>query len=76
MAGGGSLGLIGVQYAPTDNVRISGGSSGTGEVGQIISWTLTYEGGTRINQHYPGTTGNGILRVDAACTAPGEPCSP
>ena len=76
MAGGGSLALIGVQYAPTDNVTISGGSIGTGEVGQIIAWTLTYDGGTRINQHYPGNTGNGILRVDAACTAPGEPCSP
>jgi hypothetical protein len=76
MAGGGSLALVGVQYAPTDNVKISGGSSGNGEVGQIISWTLTYDGGTHINQHYPGNTGNGILRIDAACSAPGEPCNP
>jgi hypothetical protein len=76
MAGGGSLALIGVQYAPSDNIKISGGSSGDGEVGQIIAWTITYDGGTRINQHYPGATGNGILRIDAACSAPSEPCSP
>lgn len=76
MAGGGSLALAGVQYAPTDNVTISGGSSGIGEVGQIIAWTLKYDGGTRINQHYPGSTGNGILRIDAACSGPGEPCNP
>ena len=36
--------------------------------------TLTYGGGTRINQHCSGATGDGILRVDAACTAQGEPC--
>ena len=76
LAGGGSLALAGVQYAPTDNVTINGGSTGAGEVGQIISWTLTYTGNTQINQHYPGNTGNGILRIDAACSAPGEPCSP
>jgi len=76
MAGGGSLALAGVQYAPTDNVTISGGSTGTGTVGQIIAWTLKYDGGTHIYQHYPGNTGNGILRLDSACTAPGEPCVP
>jgi len=76
IAGGGSLALEGVQYAPTDNVEIHGGSTGNGRVGQIISWTLTYTGGTHINQQGPGTTGNGILRIDAACSAPGEPCNP
>jgi len=76
MAGGGSLAVEGVQYAPTDNVNINGGSSGTGRVGQIISWTLTYTGGTHINQEGPSTTGNGILRIDAACAGPAEPCNP
>ena len=76
IAGGGSLALEGVQYAPTDNVEIHGGSTGNGRVGQIISWTLTYTGGTHINQEGPGTTGNGILRIDAACSAPAEPCNP
>jgi hypothetical protein len=75
IAGGGSLALEGVQYMPTDNVEISGGSTGTGHVGQIISWTLKYSGGTKINQEGPGTNGPGILRLDAACTAPTTPCN-
>ena len=76
MAGGGSLALEGVQYAPTDNVEIHGGSTGTGQVGQIISWTLFYSGGTHINQEGPATEGPGTLRLDAACTIPGVACNP
>lgn len=68
MAGGGALYLAGVTYAPTDNIAVSGGSSGTGYIGQFISWTATYSGGTRVEQHYPGTEFNGILRLDAACS--------
>jgi len=75
IAGGGGLALEGVQYAPTDNVEIHGGSSGDGRVGQIISWTLFYSGGTHINQEGPGGEGPGILRIDAACSAPSEPCN-
>jgi hypothetical protein len=76
MAGGGSLDIEGVQYAPTDNVEIHGGSSGTGQVGQIWAWTLFYSGGTQINQQGAGSIGPGVLRLDAACTAPGTPCNP
>lgn len=76
LAGGGSLALEGVQYAPTDNVEIHGGSSGNGTIGQIIAWTLFYSGGTQINQEGPPGQGPGTLRLDAACTAPGTPCSP
>jgi Putative Flp pilus-assembly TadE/G-like len=76
IAGGGSLALEGVQYAPTDNIEIAGGSSGTGHVGQIIAWTLKYSGGTHINQEGPPSQGPGTLRLDAACTAPSSPCSP
>lgn len=76
IAGSGQIVLEGVQYTPTDNVEISGSSSSDGRVGQIISWTLKYSGGIRINQEGPGFEGNGILRIDAACSAPGEPCSP
>ncbi len=75
IAGGGSLALEGVQYAPTDNVEIHGGSTGNGQVGQIISWTLFYSGGTQINQVGPSSVGNGILRIDPACSAPSEPCA-
>jgi hypothetical protein len=76
MAGGGSLALEGVQYAPTDNIEIHGGSVGTGQVGQIIAWTLFYSGGTHINQEGPPVQGPGTLRLDAACTIPGVACNP
>jgi hypothetical protein len=76
LAGGGSLDIEGVQYAPTDNVEIHGGSSGVGQVGQIWVWTIFYSGGTQINQQGAGSNGPGVLRLDAACTAPGTPCNP
>jgi hypothetical protein len=68
IAGAGKIILEGVQYAPTDNVEISGGSGSDGRVGQIISWTLKYDGGIAINQQGPGAQGPGILRIDAACS--------
>ncbi|HEX7196025.1 MAG TPA: hypothetical protein VF364_04225, partial [Candidatus Limnocylindria bacterium] len=71
LSGGGSVFLAGVQYAPTDNVTFSGGSSGNGYVGQIISWTVTYSGGTSVRQVYPGTEANGVLRLDEACSGSG-----
>jgi hypothetical protein len=76
IAGGGSLALEGVQYAPTDNIEIHGGSAGFGQVGQIIAYTLFYSGGTRINQEGPPSQGPGTLRLDGACSAPSAPCSP
>jgi Putative Flp pilus-assembly TadE/G-like len=76
IAGVGNLALEGVQYMPTDNVEISGNSSANGQVGQIISWTLKYSGGVKINQEGPASQGPGTLRLDAACTAPSSPCSP
>lgn len=75
IAGGGHLALEGVQYMPTDNVEISGGAGTDGRVGQLISWTLKYSGGVAINQEGPANEGVGILRLDAACTAPGTVCN-
>jgi hypothetical protein len=60
---------------PTDNVAISGNSTSNGRVGQIISWTLKYSGGVQINQEGAANEGPGILRLDAACTAPSTPCN-
>jgi Putative Flp pilus-assembly TadE/G-like len=74
--GTGQLDVEGVQYAPSDNIVLAGSSDGNGTVGQIISWTLTYSGGTTLNQEGTGTQGPGTLRLDAACTAPGTPCNP
>lgn len=76
LKGSGQVVLEGVQYMPTDNVEIGGSSGSTGRVGQIISWTLKYSGGIQINQQGPSSEGPGTLRIDAACSAPGEPCNP
>ena len=74
--GGSSLYLAGVQYAPSDNAALAGGVGARGYVGQIVSWTVTYSGGTTINQQYPGGAQNGVLRLDSACTGPNTTCNP
>jgi Flp pilus assembly protein TadG len=74
LPGGGSLFLAGVQYAPSDHVFIGGGSSGSGFLGQIVAWTVKYDGGSQIGEIYPGNVGNGTLRLDAACTGPNTIC--
>ena len=76
LAGGTSLYLAGVQYAPSDNSTIAGGSDGNGYVGQIISWTIRYTGGSIIRLLGPDIQRPGLLRLDGACTAPGTPCAP
>jgi hypothetical protein len=72
LAGSGTIGIGGVIYGPSDNMRINGNSSQRGFVGQIISWSVTYTGGSTLDQSYPGPQGAGILRIDPACSAPGE----
>lgn len=74
LAGKGQLAVAGVIYAPSDNVHVAGQTGTTGQVGQIIAWTVTYTGGATLNQTYPGGLSAGLLRIDAACSAPGEPC--
>lgn len=68
IAGNGALYLAGVQYAPSDNVKFNGGSAGTGYVGQIIAWTITYTGGSVIKQAFVPNLGNGVLRLDQSCS--------
>jgi len=76
MPGNGQMQVAGVIYAPSDKVAIAGdNTSQVGVVGQIIAWTVTYSGGARLNQDYPGTEEVGILRLDAACSAPTERCN-
>jgi hypothetical protein len=63
-------------YAPSDNVAIHGdNTSQAGRAGQLVAWTVTYTGGAKLNQDYPGLEEVGTLRLDAACTAPTEPCN-
>jgi hypothetical protein len=74
LPGGGSLYLTGVQYAPNDNSEIKGGSSGSGYIGQFISWTVKYTGGSQITFTSAGDEGPGILRIATPCS-PGTACS-
>jgi hypothetical protein len=66
--------IAGVIYGPSDNMQITGGADQGGFVGQIYSWTVMYAGHAVLNQSYPGGPEVGILRIDPACSAPGEPC--
>lgn len=74
MPGGGNLWVAGLQYAPTDNIVITGGSSTEGRIGQIVSWTMEYMGGSTMNHFAVDSEANGVLRLDEACS-PGSPCS-
>lgn len=74
LPGSGSLLAFGVQYAPTDNVSISGGSGSNGYLGQIWAWTVQYTGGSNINLAGAGTPKPGVLRLATACS-PGAPCT-
>jgi hypothetical protein len=76
LAGSGQLSIAGVIYGPSDNMSINGGSAQQSTVGQIVSWSVTYTGGSTLNQVYPGLNEVGILRLDAACTVPATPCAP
>lgn len=76
IAGNALVQVAGVLYGPSDNMQISGSSTQGGFVGQLISWTVSYSGGSTLTQEYPGGPGNGVLHLDAACSGPGSPCTP
>lgn len=76
LAGGSNLYLAGVQFAPADNATLSGNTATGGYVGQVWAWTLTYTGNSLVTQEGSQAAHPGILRLDAACTAPGTPCIP
>lgn len=76
LTGSSGVYLAGVQYAPSDNVSVSGNTANGGYVGQVWAWTLTYEGNSQINLEGDQNTGPGTLRLDAACSGPGTPCIP
>jgi hypothetical protein len=72
--GGGNIFLAGVQYAPTDNVKLAGNSGQTAEVGAIWSWTLEFKGGTVYQIRTANPQLLGVLRLDRACS-PGNTCN-
>jgi Putative Flp pilus-assembly TadE/G-like len=68
LPGSGSMFVFGVQYAPTDNVAITGGSGSNGFLGQIWAWTVHYTGGSNINLVGAGDPKPGVLRIATACS--------
>ncbi len=76
LAGTGTLFIGGILYGPSDNMSINGNSAQGGVVGQLISWSVTYTGGSTLTQSYPGEIGPGVLRLESECSGPGEPCAP
>lgn len=53
MSGTSPLMFQGILYGPTDNVNVSGSGS-QAAVGQIIGWTVSYNGNTTITQMFDG----------------------
>jgi Flp pilus assembly protein TadG len=53
MSGTSPLMFLGLLYGPTDNVNVSGSGS-QAAVGQIIGWTVGYNGNTTITQIFDG----------------------
>ena len=77
LPGNGNLDVGGVTYAPTDAVQVNGNNTtSTGLVGQLIAWSIAYSGGAHVQQYYPGSVGNGVLHLDAACSGLMTPCYP
>jgi hypothetical protein len=68
--------VAGVVYGPSDNSKVSGNSDPKGYLGQLTSWTITYSGGSTLNENYLGTAGGGVLRLDTACSGGTTPCTP
>ena len=75
LPGGGSLFVAGVQYAPTDNAVVTGGSGSGGVLGQIISWTIRFTGASELNLQAALGSKEGVLRLDRACS-PTHICNP
>lgn len=73
LGGGAGIYLAGVQYAPSDNVKVAGNTTNsTGYIGQVWAWTIEYVGSTTVNLQGSSSDGPGKIRIDTACS-PGEP---
>jgi hypothetical protein len=75
LPGGGELFVVGVQYAPTDNVFVKGNSTSTGTLGQVISWTIEFNS-SFLNLEAAVTDATGVLRLDLACSPTVNVCNP
>jgi hypothetical protein len=73
LPGGGGVFIFGIQYAPTDNVKITGGSGSNGYLGRIWAWTVAYSGNSNINLVGATNPEPGVLRLATPCS-PGTDC--
>lgn len=64
-AGGGSSALswTGITYAPHDNVTLAG-QPGHDGVGQLVSWTFTFNGGSNVTQTYTGPVSGDPMLIE------------
>lgn len=70
---GAGLAWNGVTYAPHDNVAISGQPNHDG-IGQLVSWTFTFNGGTNVTQTYDGPDEGIPYLVEPCTSATGGSC--
>lgn len=76
LSGGGAIFLAGVQYAPSDNAVLTGGSGQDSDVGAFWAWTMTFNGGTNFNLTSQKPAATGVLRIDPACSPNVNVCNP
>ncbi len=76
LTGGGNIWLAGVQYAPSDNATLTGGSGQQSDVGAFWAWTLEFNGGTTFNLSSNKPQSAGVLRIDPACSPNVATCNP
>jgi hypothetical protein len=76
LTGGGSIYLAGVQYAPSDNAVLTGGSGQDSDVGTFWAWTLQFNGGTDFSLRSANPQSMGVLRLDRACSPNESTCNP
>jgi hypothetical protein len=72
VSSGSGLAWTGVTYAPNDNVQIAGQPQHDG-IGQLISWTFTFNGGTVVKQTYDGP-GDGFPYLIEPCVLVAGAC--
>jgi hypothetical protein len=72
VSSGAALAWNGVTYAPNDNVSIAGQPNHDG-IGQLISWTFTFNGGTDVTQTFDGP-GDGFPYLIEPCVIVAGSC--
>ncbi|MEO8247164.1 MAG: hypothetical protein ABI622_08620, partial [Chloroflexota bacterium] len=72
VSSGAALAWKGVTYAPMDNVKVAGQPSHDG-IGQLVSWTFTFNGGAAVTQTFDGP-GDGFPYLIEPCVLVSGSC--